>query len=299
MAGTQRVYKQKIRATATLEKVFRAMELISASRIGKAKDKAMGQDPYTRALTNSIAMVAAHADEDHPLVSERTDTKRVIVFVVTSDRGMAGAYSASILREANSLLTELKNEGKEPLLFVSGRRGVTYFNFRGIPMEQSWTGESDSPSVDTSAEISKIFLDLFLAPTDAGGVGEIYVVSTKFVSMVSQVVQIRRLLPLEIIDAEHAGDAEHDEQAPLYEFEPNPKAVFDTLLPLYISQRIYSLLLMSAAAELVARQQAMHSATENAGELIEKYTRLANNARQAEITTEITEIISGAEALGK
>ncbi|XCB30678.1 F0F1 ATP synthase subunit gamma [Arcanobacterium hippocoleae] len=303
MAGKQRIYKQKIRATGTLEKVFRAMELIAASRIGKARDAALGQDPYTRALTASIATVAAHAHADHPLVRERKDTNRVIVFVVTSDRGMAGAYSSSVLREADKLLADLRGQGKEPVLFVSGRRGDSHFRFHGIPVEKSWVGDSDKPKDATSREIAHLFLDLFLAPAEAGGVSELHVVSSKFVSMVSQVVEIRRMLPLEVVDAgaelsQHLDDGV-DDSAPLYEFEPSAQEVFDALLPMYIGQRVHSVMLMSAAAELAARQQAMHSATENAHELIEKYTRLANNARQAEITTEITEIISGADALGK
>lgn len=304
MAGKQRIYKQKIRATGTLEKVFRAMELIAASRIGKARDAALGQDPYTRALTASLATVAVHANADHPLVKERTDTNRVIVFVVTSDRGMAGAYSSSVLREADELLADLRAQGKEPLLFVSGRRGDSHFRFHGTHIEKSWVGESDKPKDSTSREIAHLFLKLFLSPADEGGVSELHVVSSKFISMVSQVVEIRRMLPLEVVDEKdvdatvEANNSEHT-VAPLYEFEPSAQKVFDALLPMYIGQRIHSVLLMAAAAELAARQQAMHSATENAHELIEKYTRLANNARQAEITTEITEIISGADALGK
>ncbi|SPT75007.1 F-ATPase gamma subunit [Arcanobacterium haemolyticum] len=300
MAGAQRIYKQKIRATKTLEKVFRAMELIAASRIGKARDRALGQDPYTQALTRSIATVAAHAHEDHPLVKERTDTNRVIVFVVTSDRGMAGAYSSSVLREAERLMDELKEQGKEPVLYVSGRRGESYFRFRDVPVERSWTGESDKPSDGTSSDIADEFLNRFLADANAGGVSELYMIFTRFVSMVTQTVQVRRMLPIQIVDEEANAETtapEHDE--PLYEFEPSAQKVFDELLPMYVGQRIHSVMLMSAASELAARQQAMHSATENAGNLIESYTRLANNARQAEITTEITEIISGADSLGK
>ncbi|QJC22642.1 F0F1 ATP synthase subunit gamma [Arcanobacterium buesumense] len=296
MAGAQRIYKQKIRATKTLEKVFRAMELIAASRIGKARDRALGQDPYTQALTRSIATVAAHAHEDHPLIKERTDTNRVIVFIVTSDRGMAGAYSSSILRESERLIAQLKEDGKDPVLYVSGRRGASYFRFRDIPVEHSWTGESDKPSDETSFEIAREFLSRFLADADEGGVSELYMIYTQFVSMVTQTVEVRRMLPLQIVDGDSSIDTDSE---PLYEFEPSGQKVFDELLPMYVSQRIHSVMLMSAASELAARQQAMHSATENAGDLIESYTRLANNARQAEITTEITEIISGADSLGK
>lgn len=300
MAGAQRIYKQKIRATKTLEKVFRAMELIAASRIGKARDRALGQDPYTRALTKSIATVAVHAHEDHPLVSERTDTNKVIVFVVTSDRGMAGAYSSSVLREADRLMADLRNEGKEPVLYVSGRRGESHYRFRNVPVQRVWSGESDKPSAQTSKEIADEFLERFLADAEDGGVGELYVIHTRFETMVTQTVQVRRMLPMEIVDADPDDEiAAEASEEPLYEFEPSAQEVFDALLPMYVGQRIHSVMLMSAASELAARQQAMHSATENAGNLIQEYTRLANNARQAEITTEITEIISGADSLGK
>ncbi|WP_054952481.1 F0F1 ATP synthase subunit gamma [Flaviflexus massiliensis] len=295
MAGQQRVYKQKIRATKTLEKVFRAMELIAASRIGKARERAQGQDPYTLALIRSIGTVAAHAtDLDHPLITPRTDTNRVAVLIVTSDRGMAGAYSSSVLREAEKLLERLREDGKDPVLFVFGRRGESYFKFRKADMARVWTGSSDNPSTDTAQEIADELLGRFLAPVEEGGVSELHVVFTRFESMVKQVVQVRRMLPLEVVEAD---PDEETEEVPLYEFEPSPKELFDALLPMYVSQRIHGQLLMAAASELASRQQAMHAATENANELIQDYTRLANNARQAEITTEITELISGADAL--
>ncbi len=296
MAGEQRLYKQKIKATETLEKVFSAMELIAASRVGRARDRALGQDPYTRALTESIATVAAHADEEHPLLNERTDTNRVILFIVTSDRGMAGAYSASILREADRLREDLEAQGKEPVLYVFGRRGVSHYRFRGVDIAGSWTGESDNPQGDTAHEIAREFLELFLAEPEDGGVSELHVVYTRFENMINQHVEVRRMLPLVVVDQD--DEALHEE-APLYEFEPSARKLFDALLPMYVDQRIFAVLLMAAASELAARQAAMHAATENANELIEDYTRLANNARQAEITTEITEIISGADSLGK
>lgn len=296
MAGSQRVYKQKIRATKTLEKVFRAMELIASSRIGKARAKAQGRDPYTRALIQSIATVASNVNDlEHPLISPRTDTNRVAILVVTSDRGMAGAYSSSVLREAESRIQSLKDEGKEPVVYVYGRRGESYFKFRKVHMERVWTGTSDNPTPEMAKDISDEMLAKFLADVEDGGVAEIHVVFTRFINMVKQAVQVRRMLPLEVVDDED-GD-EHSEEVPLYGFEPSPEHVFDALLPMYVSQRIEAVLLMAAASELAARQQAMHSATENARDLIEDYTRLANNARQAEITTEITELISGADAL--
>lgn len=294
MAGSQRIYKQKIRATKTLEKVFRAMELIASSRIGRARDRALGQDPYTRALISSIATVASSvSDRQHPLITPRTDTRRVAMLVVTSDRGMAGAYSSSVLREAEARIASLREEGKEPLLYVYGRRGESYFRFRKVEMQRVWTGSSDNPSPDVAQEIADEMLGRFLADEEEGGVAELHVVFTRFINMVQQTVQVRRMLPLEVVDA----DDEASEEMPLYEFEPSAEDVFDAILPMYVSQRIQAVLLMAAASELAARQQAMHAATDNARELIEDYTRLANNARQAEITTEITELISGADAL--
>lgn len=297
MSGAQRIYKQKIRATETLEKVFNAMELIAASRIGKARDAALGQDPFTRALTQSIATVATYADEDHPLLNERTDTNRVIVLVVTSDRGMAGAYSSSVLRETDRLLQELREDGKEPELYAFGRRGVSHYRFHGVPLVKTWVGESDQPSSDTAVEIADEFLARFLAAPEDGGVAELHVIYTRFENMLRQTVQTRRMLPLMMVADEGADD--EPQTTSIYEFEPSGQEIFSALLPIYVRQRVYAVLLMAAASELASRQQAMHSAVENAQELIEEYTRLANNARQAEITTEITEIISGADSLGK
>lgn len=307
MAGAQRIFKEKIRATSTLEKVFRAMELIAASRISKAREAAKALDPYAQVLTQSLAAVAAHdLNHDHPFLVRREDTNKVGVLVVTSDRGMAGAYSASVLREADRFMDSLREEGMEPVLFVSGRRGESYYRFRDVPVEKVWTGDSDRPTRETTISIAQTLLDAYLAPADEGGIAEVHLVYTRFESMVRQVVQKRHMLPMAIVEtdedvfadvaADELGD-KHEALAPLYEFEPSAQEVFDSLLPKYVAQRIKSVLLMSAASELASRQQAMHSATENAGDLIEQYTRQANNARQAEITTEITEIVSGADAL--
>lgn len=292
MAGQQRVYKQKISATSTLKKVFRAMELIAASRIAKARHAAEGIDPYSRALVHAVASVSAHAHLDHPFLKERTDTNRVAVLVVTSDRGMAGAYSAVVLREAEKLLVKLEAEGKEPVLYVSGRRGESYFRFRGRQIARSWTGNSDSPKPETARVIGDEIIAAYRAEPQDGGISEFHVVFTRFVSMVRQVPQVRRMLPLEVVEGEDDMRAQ-----PLYIFEPSPDEVLDALLPMYVRQRIHAQLLQAAASELASRQQAMHAATDNAEELIRSYTRLANNARQAEITTEITELISGADAL--
>ncbi|MDT0166965.1 F0F1 ATP synthase subunit gamma [Actinotalea sp. AC32] len=294
MAGQQRVYRQRIRSTQSLKKIFRAMELIAASRIGKARARVEAASPYARAITRAVSAVATHADVEHPLTTERAGVSRVAVLVVTADRGMAGAYSASVLREAERLVEQLREEGKDPVLYVTGRRGVSYYSFRHRSMAASWTGSSDAPSVETAREIADTLLDAFLTDDEGTMVGELHVVHTQFVNMVTQVPRVVRMLPLEIVE----GVAEKGtEPLPLYDFEPSPEAVLDALLPRYVQSRIYSFLLQAAASELAARQRAMHTATENAEDLIRMYTRLANQARQAEITQEISEIVSGADAL--
>ncbi|EYR63548.1 ATP synthase F0F1 subunit gamma [Actinotalea ferrariae CF5-4] len=293
MAGQQRVYRQRIRSTQSLKKIFRAMELIAASRIGKARARVDAASPYARAITRAVSAVATHADVDHPLTTERAELRRAAVLIVTADRGMAGAYSASVLREAERLLDQLVEEGKEPVLYVTGRRGVSYFSFRHRETARHWTGSSDAPTLETAREVVDTLLAAFLSEGD-DAVGELHVVYTQFVNMVSQTPRVVRMLPLEVVE----GVAEvGTEPLPLYEFEPSADVVLDALLPRYVQSRIYSFLLQAAASELASRQRAMHTATENAEELIRTFTRLANQARQAEITQEISEIVSGADAL--
>lgn len=307
MGGQQRIYKQRIASTTTLAKVFRAMEMIAASRIGAARRAATEAGPYEKALTQAVAAVAVHTDLDHPLTEEREDTKRVAVLVVASDRGMAGAYSATILRESEKLISDLKAEGREPVLYTFGRRASAYFRFRGVVIEREWEGESDSPSPDTSRDISRVLLERFLDADPSTGVGELHLVYTRFKTVMSQVPEVRQMLPLTVVDTPESDEERTVERGyaddpasalPEYEFIPSPEAVLDTLLPLYVEARIHNVLLQSAASELASRQRAMHTATDNAQELITKYTRLANSARQAEITQEITEIVGGADALG-
>ena len=306
MGGQQRIYKQRIASTQTLAKVFRAMEMIAASRIGAARRAATELGPYEKALTQAVAAVAIHTDLDHPLTRERFDTKRVAVLVVASDRGMAGAYAATILRESERLISSLVDEGKTPVVYTFGRRASAYFRFRGIQIAQSWEGESDSPSVATARDIASQLLERFMDRDPGQGVCEVHLVYTRFKSVMSQVPEVRQMLPLTVVDAPQ-GDAERDAERgfaddpdaafPEYEFCPSAESVLDALLPLYVESRIHNVLLQSAASELASRQRAMHTATDNAEELITKYTRLANSARQAEITQEISEIVGGADAL--
>ena len=295
MAGNQRVYKARIKSTQALKKMFRAQELIAASRIGKARERVTTAAPFAKAISDAVTAVATHGDVNHPLVSDRTDTNRVAVLLIGADRGMAGAYTASVIRETERLIERLTLSGKEVELFVSGRRAVAYYNFRNREVAQTWSGNSDSPKPETADEIADVLLTKFLAPADEGGVGELHIVFTHFVNMVTQKPRVIRMLPLEVVDAPNDGTAV--QVPPLYDFEPSSESVLDALLPRYVRSRIYSCLLQAAASELASRQRAMHTATENAEDLIRMYTRLANQARQGEITQEITEIVSGADAL--
>ncbi|GAA4627821.1 F0F1 ATP synthase subunit gamma [Cellulomonas oligotrophica] len=295
MAGQQRVYKQRIKSTQSLKKMFRAQELIAASRIGRARDRVAMAAPYARAITRAVSAVATHSDVRHPFLVEREDTNRVAVLLIASDRGMAGAYSASVIRETERLVQRLEGEGKQVALYVSGRRAVAYYTFRRRELAGQWSGFSDAPTPEVADEIAESLLEAFQAPADEGGVGELHIVFTQFVNMVTQRPRVVRMLPLEVVEGVAAVD-EH-EALPLYEFEPGPEEVLDALLPRYVRTRIYANLLQAAASELAARQRAMHTATENAEDLIRTYTRLANQARQSEITQEISEIVSGADAL--
>jgi len=294
MGAKQRVYRQRIRSTQSLKKIFRAMELIAASRIGKARERVGAASPYAKAITHAIEAVAEHGDVVHPLTTERTDTTRVALLVVTADRGMAGAYTANALRSSERLREQLEEEGKEVVQYCAGRRGVSYFTFRRRPLAGQWIGGSDAPLLETAQDIARTLLAAFLAPADEGGVAEIHIVYTRYHSMVYQESRLIRALPLEVVEGEYG---EGDEIPPLYDFEPSAEEVLDALLPRYIEARVYSHLLQSAASELAARQRAMNTATTNAEDMILDYTRRANAARQSEITQEISEIVSGADAL--
>lgn len=294
MSASQRVYKARINSTKSLQQMFKAMELIAASRIGKARDRADSARPFVEALTRAVSAVATHSDAEHPIVRPRTETNRAAVLLLTADRGMAGAYSASVIRESERLIERLEGEGKEVVRYVVGQRGKNHFQFRDIPVQESWTGNTDAPEPDTARLVATELLRAFSAPKDEGGVDELHVVDTRFINMVSQEPRVTRMLPLEIVE----GVAEPGEDPlPLYDFEPSAQEVLDAVLPRYVESRIWNALLQAAASELAARQRAMHTATENAEELIRDYTRLANAARQGEITQEISEIVSGADAL--
>jgi F-type H+-transporting ATPase subunit gamma len=293
MALSVREYRARIKSVESTKKITRAMELIAASRIIKAQQRAQAAAPYARELTRAVSALVTYANVDHPLTTETTDSNAAAVLVVTSDRGLAGAYSSSVLKEAERLVEKLKGEGKDVRVYVSGRKGVGYFNFRRREIEDSWTGHSDQPTYEVAKEIGDALIEQFL--TEDTGVDEVHVVYTRFKSMLTQEPTAVRLLPLEVVEGEDRPS--EDEMLPLYEFEPSPAEVLDALLPRYVQSRIYFALLQAAASELAARQRAMKSATDNATELIKKYTRIANQARQAGITQEISEIVGGVNAL--
>ncbi|PRY62903.1 ATP synthase F1 subcomplex gamma subunit [Knoellia remsis] len=299
MGAQIREYRQRIRSVSATKKITRAMELMAASRVVKAQQAVRESTPYARAITRAVSAVATFSNEDHVLTTEKETVKRAAVLIITSDRGLAGAYSSAVIKESERLLQRLRDEGKEPVPYLVGRKAVGYYTFRDRPFAAEWTGDSEKPSFETAREIGRRLVDDFLKDSDTeGGVDEVHVVYTRFVSMVTQEPEVIRLLPLEIVEQEMA-EAADAELFPLYEFEPSVEEVLDALLPKYVNSRLFNCMLQAAASELAARQRAMKSATDNAEELVKKYTRLANQARQAEITQEISEIVGGASALAE
>jgi F-type H+-transporting ATPase subunit gamma len=297
MAASLRELRARIKSVNATKKITRAMELIAASRIIKAQQRAQQAAPYARELTRAVSAVATFSNVDHPLTTESPNPTRAAMLLITSDRGLAGAYSSSVIKEGEQLTALLRDTGKDVLPFVAGRKAAAFYKFRQRTLAGSWDGFSEAPTYAHAREIADTLISSFLTPTDEGGVDEIHVVFTRFVSMLTQRVDVIRLLPLEVVEGTeppHPGELH-----PLYEFEPDAETVLDTLLPLYVASRIQYCLLQSAASELASRQRAMKSATDNAQQLIERLTREANQARQAEITQEISEIVGGASALAE
>jgi F-type H+-transporting ATPase subunit gamma len=295
MVATLRQLRGRIKSVNATKKITRAFELIAASRVVKAQQRASAAAPYARELTRAVSAVATFSNVDHPLTTEPENPRRAAVLVVTSDRGLAGAYSSAALRDAERLGEQLRSEGKEIDLYLTGRKGVAYYSFRQRPIVERWTGFSDTPDYDVAREIADTLIAAFVADEGETAVDEVHVVYTRFKSMLVQEPTTVRLLPLEVVEAEER--APDDQLLPLYDFEPSPEEVLDALLPRYVQSRIYYCLLQAAASELASRQRAMKSATDNAEELILKYTRIANQARQAGITQEISEIVGGVNAL--
>jgi len=298
MGAQLRVYKQKISSAQTTKKITKAMELIAASRIQKAMARVRASSPFARAVTRAVSAVATHSNVQHPLTTERETICRSAVVVFASDRGLAGAFNSQILREALQLGELLRSEGREPVFYLVGRKAVGYFQFRQMPWAGEWTGDTDTPHFNTAEQISAALLEAYDLGGEDGGVDEIHLVYNRFVSMMTQSPETVRLLPLEVVEADEA-EASSAQVYPLYEFEPSPEVVLDALLPVYVQSRVFNALLQSSAAKHAATQKAMKSASDNADKLITDYTRLRNNARQAEITQQIAEIVGGADALAK
>jgi F-type H+-transporting ATPase subunit gamma len=294
MGAQLRVYKQKISSAQTTKKITKAMELIAASRIQKAMARVKASSPFARAVTRAVSAVATHSNVEHPLTTERPNIRRSAVVIFTSDRGLAGAFNSQILREGLELAALLRSQGKEVTYFLVGRKAVGYFQFRKLASAAQWIGDTDTPQFATAEMISAELLEAYRRGGDNDGVDEIHLVYNRFVSMMVQSAETVRLLPLEVVESD-ASDT--SAVYPLYEFEPDPETVLDALLPVYIQSRVFNALLQSSAAKHAATQKAMKSASDNADKLITTYTRLRNNARQAEITQQIAEIVGGADAL--
>ncbi|WP_430497520.1 F0F1 ATP synthase subunit gamma [Micromonospora trifolii] len=302
MAAQVRVLRQRIRSAKSMKKITKAMELVATSRIAKAQARVQASLPYAQAITGVLTALASNARIDHPLLTPRERVRRAGVLLVTSDRGLAGGYSSNAIRMAESLIARLKADGKEPVLYVIGRKGVGFYRFRNRPIEANWTGFSEQPSFEDARTVGETLIKAFTAGADdidggggadgVLGVDELHIVYTEFHSLMTQSPVTKVIGPMQVEDRPRSEGL-----LPAYEFEPEAEALLDALLPRYINTRIYAALIESAASESAARRRAMKSATDNAEEMIEKYTREMNSARQAGITQEISEIVGGANAL--
>jgi F-type H+-transporting ATPase subunit gamma len=295
MAAQLRVVRARIRAVKSIAKITRAQELIASSRIIRAQQRTRAAEPYARELTTAVeAVVSRSGSINHPMVTEPESYSNAAVLVLTSDSGFCGAYNANVLREAARLRQRNDESSVRNTVYVAGRKGIAWHRFRDVPIEQEWSGFSSQPTYADAEKIATALLEAFEAEN---GVDEIYLVSTEFVSMLTQKPAVRRLLPLEIEEkpeSERPGGA-----LPSYDFEPSTEDVLDALLPQYVASRVYYAMLEAAASELASRRRAMKAATDNANDLLDRLTREANNARQAEITQEISEIVGGSNALAE
>ena len=290
MPAQLRVVRRRIRSVQSTMKITRAMELISASRVARAQQRVEQARPYTEEITAALeSVVSTEVLLSHPLLEQRPEGEAAAVLVVTSDRGLAGPYNANVLRTAEELQAHLREDGIEPKLYVTGRKGVAYYRFRQREIEQSWTGFSHAPAYDDAREVVDALVDAF----HQHRVDQIHAVYTAFVSAATQRAVARRFVPLVIQETEERPP----EPIPQYLFEPSPERLLDALLPRYLQARVFTAMLEAAASEHAARRRAMKAATDNAEELIENLTREYNQARQAQITQEIMEIVGGAEAL--
>jgi F-type H+-transporting ATPase subunit gamma len=293
MAAQLRLIRRRISSVQSIGKITRAQELIASSRIVRAQQQLRAAQPYAQELTRAVeAVISRSPNITHPFTQEPENPRRAAVLILTSDQGFAGGFNSNVLRESQRLRQLLHDRGVEPVLYVAGRKGITWHRFRDLELADSWSGFSSTPRYWDAAAVSEVLLEAVTA--EEGGVDEIHLVGTDFVSMLTQRPEVRRLLPLEIEETEEESPSG---PLPQYEFEPGPEEVLDALMPQYVASRIFYAMLDAAAAELAARRRAMKAATDNANDLVETLTREANNARQAEITQEISEIVGGATGL--
>ena len=299
MAATLRELRGRIRSAGSIKKITKAQEMIATSRIGKAQARLKEARPYATEITRVLTTLAQEAALDHPLLVEKPSPKRAGVLVVSSDRGLCGAYNSGAFRKAEELFSRLRADGKKPVLYTVGRKAQGYFKFRNWDISESWTGFSERPSYENAVEVADTLVSAFMAgagdneeSSEESGVDELHIVYTEFKSMMSQSVGAHRMAPMVV---EYIED--DNEPHTLYSFEPDATTLFDALLPRYLTTRIYTALLESAASELASRQRAMKSASDNADDLIKSLTLEANRERQAQITQEISEIVGGANAL--
>jgi F-type H+-transporting ATPase subunit gamma len=302
MAGQVQALRRRIRTVRSTKKIAKAQELVATSRIAKAQERVNASKPYAEAITQVLTALASNATIDNPLLVPRERVRRAGVLLITSDRGLAGAYNANAIRTAEQLISRLRADGKEAVLYVVGRKGVGYYRFRNRPIEASWTGFSERPSFADAKRIGDAVLEAFVAgaddtdthygPDGIQGVDELYLVSTRFKSLMTQSAEAHHLAPMQVEERERAEGLR-----PAYEFEPDADELLEALLPKYLNTRIYAALLDSAASESASRRRAMKSASDNADDLLKRYTREMNSARQAAITQEISEIVGGANAL--
>ena len=296
MGAQLRVYRRRMRSVKATKKITKAMELISASRIVKAQQRVSASTPYANELTRAVSAVKTYSSTNHPLTTAHENPRRAAVLIISADRGMAGAYSTNAIKEGEQLAALLRERGLQVSNYLVGRKAVNYYKFRGREIAGAWTGFSDNPNYENAKEVATALLSAFLADSgeDKSGVDEIHIIFTQFKSMLTQEATAKRMIPLEVVESSAPVPTG---LLPMYEFEPNAGEVLNALLPRYIEARIFNAMLQSAASEHAARRRAMKSATDNADELIKSLTRLANAARQAEITQEISEIVGGADAL--
>jgi len=291
LAQQLRTIKRRISSVKSTQKITRAMELIASSRIIRAQQRVEAARPYSEEMRRLMSSVAANASSiDHPLLKERDEVSSVGTVVVTADRGLAGAYNSNVIRAAER---DMREHGKDNRLFLVGKKGVTYFRFRGYEFEESWMGNSEQPRVEDARNVAKAVANEF----SDGKVDQVKLAYTRYESALRQRPTVVQLLPLPQEELEELQEEQKDEQRPQYVFEPDPEQILNYLLPRYVEGLILQGLLEAAASEHAARRRAMKAATDNADDLMDSLTRNYNQARQAEITTEIMEVVGGAEAL--